>query len=196
MNVSFKKLIILFMIGEFLMVDINGCSPSFKYDRYAGKNPALNFTIEYLSGWLHDEQTGAHNSFSQVVFVEPEGKDKIFKPMIVATVRDSSKIEIEPKTVANFAKDLLSKRMKFKECSVIYEKNTTICGEGAVDIELSYQTIDKLDSVDAKLVPFKERVIIFEKSGKFYILRYQGRAKDFDKYSGAFTHIVKSLEFI
>ena len=56
--------------------------------------------------------------------------------------------------------------------------------------------MNRLYSADAKLIPVKERVFIFKRGYKHYLLRYENSLKEFDKYNSAFTHIVKTLKDI
>jgi len=194
-NYMLKNLVIILAIGAIVMISFSGCSPDFKYGRYLPKDSRLDFTMEYLSGWLAFEQFGSHNSFAQVVFVYPKGKDKAFKASMVATLKDESKVQINTATIEAFADDLIAKRLNLKDSRLIYRKDATVAGEDAVEIEMAYKALDNIDRVNAKLIPVKERIVILKRAGKFYIFRYENKAKEFEGLNKAFNHIITSLNF-
>ncbi|MFA5084880.1 MAG: hypothetical protein WC482_00770 [Candidatus Omnitrophota bacterium] len=177
------------------MLNFLGCAGGFKYEKYSGKSPGLDFTIDYISGWEHYEQIGSFNSFVQVGFYEPVVKDKSLRAMIVLTVEDSSKVNFLPKTIDGMLNDLVRRRMLFNSTRILSKTRKNICGEKAIDIEFSYRALADFESIKAKLVPMTERVVIFKRGEKFYTLRYADLADSFDKYSKAFTHIIKSMKF-
>lgn len=194
-NYMLKNLIIFFMIGAMIMISSSGCSPNFKYERYLAKDQRLDFTLEYVSGWLPFEQFGSHNSFAQVIFVYPKGEKKAFRASMAATLKDESKAQINPATVEAFADDLISKRLNLQDSKLIYRKDVTVSGEDAVEIEMAYKTLDRIEKLGARLIPVKERIVILKKSGKFYILRYENKAKEFESLNKAFSHIITTLSF-
>lgn len=177
------------------MFGLFGCGGNIKYEKYSSKNPELNFTIDYISGWSHREQIGSYKSFVQVGFYEPITKDKKLLAMMVVTVEDSSKLGFSPKTLDGMLSDIIRKRMMFDSAKVLSKTAKQVCGERAIDIELSYKALDSFEGLNAKIVPMKERAVIFKKKDKFYTIRYVDLSGDFDKYSKAFGHIVKSIKF-
>jgi hypothetical protein len=76
---------------------------------------------------------------------------------------------------------------------VLSEGNPTVLGTDAVILELSYSALDLPESLKGKLVPTRERVVIFKRGDTFYYLRYENFAVDFDRYNAAFDHVIKSL---
>jgi hypothetical protein len=186
---------IFLLLGVMCMINTYGCAEGFKYERYSGKDPELNFTLDYISGWLHSEQMGSKDSFSQAVFYQPSGKDQTSMAGMVVTVEKSQNLEISAPTIDARAEDILSRRLKFKDSRILSRDKKNILGLPAWDIRLSYKTLDKLYSIDAKLRPVTERIIIFKRKDKFYTLRYQNRAEEFDKLGPAFDHLVNSLKF-
>jgi hypothetical protein len=192
---SKKMLFTYLIIGVISMLSGQGCSSGLKYEHYSSKDPAINITMDYISGWLYSEHRGSYDSYAQVTFYEPpDRKEKVYKAGIIITVKDSAKVEVKPPTVEAYAEDLLAKRMKFKDAKVLSRSKVKLLETDGLDIELSYKTLDKLYNVDAKLIPVKERVIILKKDDKFYILRYQNTEEDFDRFSKAFSHIIKTLK--
>ena len=85
--------------------------------------------------------------------------------------------------------------MKYDSAKVLSKAEGKILGEDAFDIEFSSRSINSFDSIKAKIMPMKERAIIFKKGDKFYAIRYEDLAENFDKYDKAFDHIVKSVKF-
>lgn len=182
----------LLIIG---MVSMVGCSQSFKLERYSSKDSDLDIILDYISGWKITEQKGSFGSFSQVVFSEPIRKDKTLLAIIVLTVRKESKVDFSPKTIEGAYTDLINKRKNFKDTKALSESKMKLLGIEAIESELSYKAIDLPESLNAKLVPVRERIIIFKKSDKFYFLRYENFAKDFDRFNKTFSNIIKTLKF-
>ena len=196
MTFDLKKSFLLFLLlGVMCMINTYGCAEGFKYERYSGNDPELNFTLDYISGWLHSEQTGSKNSFYQVVFYEPAGKDQLSMVSMTVTVEKSQNLEINPLTLDTKAEDILSRRLKFKDAQIVSKDKKNILGLPAWDIKLSYQTLNKPYSINAKLLPVMERIIIFKRKDKFYTLRYENKVEEFDKFSKAFDRLVNSLKF-
>lgn len=163
-----------------------------KYEEYASKDAELNITMDYISGWRYSEHRGSYNSYAQVQFYGLAKKD--LAPSMVVTVEHSSKVKFEPLTVEGMADDLITKRMKLKDAKVLSMSKMTLLGSQAMDIALTYKTPDKLYATDARFIPFKERVVIFQKQDKFYTLRYMNPAKEFKKFDKAFYHCIKTLK--
>jgi len=186
---------IFLLLGVMCMINTYGCADSFKYERYSGQNPELNFSLEYISGWLHSEQTGSKNSFFQVVFYQPAGKDQLSMASMVVTVEKSQNLEINPLTLDAKVEDILNKRLKFKEIQILSKDKKDTLGLPARDIKLSYQTLGEPYSINAKPLPVIERIIILKRKDKFYTLRYENKVEEFDKFSKAFDRLVNSLKF-
>jgi len=188
------KLMIL-MLGAIIMVYFSGCAGGIKYDKYSNDDPNLNLSMDYISGWAHDVQYGSHGSFVQVVFVEPMRKGREYPGMMVVTVRGKSNLKIEPPTIEGIRDDIVKKRFYFKEPKLLSKSNTKYLSQEAIEVLLSYTAINSFDKLNARFVPIKERIVILERGDKFYTIRYENMAGNFDAYSEAFTHIVKSIKF-
>jgi len=186
---------IFLLIGVICMMNACGCAENFEYEKYSAKDPELNFTLDYISGWLHSEQAGSKGSFSQAVFYEPSTKEHSSVAAMVATVENTQNLEIKPATIDARAEDILSRRLKFKDAQLLSKNKREILGLSALDMKLSYKTLDKLYSVDAKPRTVTEKIIVLKRKDKFYTLRYQNKAEEFDKFSKAFDHLVRSLKF-
>jgi hypothetical protein len=185
----------LITLGVLVMCISCGCSDGFKYSRYSSKIPELNITMDYIDGWSVDEQRGSYNTFVQALFLGPVPKDGTNRAIMALTLKPKSKVPFKPLTVEGLEKDILAKRMNYRDAKLIESSNTKTAGEPARELLLTYKALDKIYDLRAKLVPTKERIIIFEKNDNFYILRYENAAIDFDKYDRAFSHIAKSLRF-
>ena len=172
-----------------------GCSGNLKYERYSSKDIEINISMDYISGWLYSEHRGSNDSYAQVIFYELAKKDKTSRVGMAVTVEKSSKVRFQPLTLEAMADDLLNKRLKFKDARILSKVNTSLFDTEALDIELSYKTLDKLYSADAKLIPVKERIIIFKRNDRFYTLRYENTEEEFNKFAQAFTHCIGTLKF-
>jgi hypothetical protein len=193
---KFKEIrtFVLLLIGVVYMFNSYGCAQQVKYEKYTSKDPEINISVDYISGWLYSEQRGANDSFAQVVFYQPKKKGEVSKAGITITVEKSPKVKFQPQTIDAMADDLISKRLKFKDSAVISKSNTKFMATDACDIQLTYKTLEDLLAMTAKLIAVKERVFAFKKDDKFYTLRYENTETDFDKYDKAFTHIIHSLK--
>jgi hypothetical protein len=190
-----SKTIILIMGVIFMALNIYSCSGGVKYERYSGQAAKAGFDVDYIPGWSADEQTGSLDSFFQVVFCEPAIERKGLRAMMVITVQDASKAQFTPSTIEGMAEDLIKKRMLFDSAKVLSKTKNRLSREDAIDIRMSYKTIDKPGKIGGKLVKYDERIIVLKKSEKFYKIRYGNFSKNYDKYAGAFDHFVKSIKF-
>lgn len=193
MNV--KKIYAYIIIGAIAMFNLFGCSSNVKYEKYSSKDSEINIAMDYISGWLYSEHRGSYNSYAQVLFYEKGDEKKIFKAGISVNVRDISKLETRPATIEAVADDLKSKRMKFKDSMLVSNGNLKVSGENAIVMDFSYKTLDKLYDVTAKLIPVKEKIVIFKKDNKLYTVRYENTAEDFKGFEKAFSHILNSIIF-
>ena len=190
-----KKTCVYIIIGAIAMFNLFGCSSNVKYEKYSSKDPEINIAMDYISGWLYSEHRGSYNSYAQVLFYEKGDKRKVFKAGISINVKDESKVETKPATVETIADDLKSKRMKFKDSTLVSKGNSNISGEKTIVMDFSYKTLDKLYDVTAKLIPVKEKVVIFKKGSKFYTIRYENTAEDFKRFEKAFSRMLNSIIF-
>lgn len=181
-----NSLIMGLVIGIICMIACFGCSGNLKYERFSNNDPDLNLEMEYLSGWFSRQQKGL--DYAQVIFSEPKRQDKIFKANIVVTVKETPAITAEA-----LANDLIQKRLKFKEAKLLSKSKKKILDSAAENLLLSYKTLEQLNKIDAQLIPVKERIVIFKKGTRCYIIRYQNTAEEFDKFNSAFYHSLKTL---
>ena len=191
-----NKIFVYAVIGGLFMIGCNGCASGLGYEKYVSKDPKLNISMDYISGWLYSEHRGTQDSYAQVLFYEPDRKDKDRKAGIAVTVRDMSKVEFDPLSVEAAADDLLKKRLKLKDAKILSKSKIEFLRTVAVDIKLTYKTLDKLYSTDAKFIPVKERIVIFNRGGTFYTVRYENTAEEFERFEKAFSHCIKTLELL
>lgn len=192
---EFKKNYTLIIIGAIAMFNLCGCFSNLKYEKYSSKDPEINITMDYISGWLYSEHRGAYNSYAQVLFYEKADKDKVSKAGVSVNARNATKVEVDPATIESMADDIKSKRMKLEDFSMISRSDANILQEKAIVMEFEYKTLDKIYDVDAKPISVKEKIIIFKKVDKFYTIRYENTKEDFDKLNKAFSHMVRSIRF-
>ncbi|HTY44635.1 MAG TPA: hypothetical protein VMD52_01420 [Patescibacteria group bacterium] len=176
------------------MVGIAGCCQNFKFERYVSKTPGLDITLDYISGWKVYEQQGSFDTFKQIVFSEPIRKDKALRASMVLTAEKGSKAAFNPKTIEAAYADLVNKRKSFKDMKVLSESRIKVLGAEALECRLSYGALDSPESLNAKLVPTDERVVVFKREDTFYFLRYENFSSEFDRYNKAFDHIIKTLK--
>jgi len=189
-----KKLFLFLMIGVICMFNSYGCGRGIKYAEYICKDPELNITMDYIEGWLHREHRGINDNYVSVLFLENR-KDKNFKAKISVTAKNISKIEVMPLSVDAVLDDTIGRRLKFKNAKLLSKSKISFLNVEAREILLSYKALDKLYSIDNKLIPVKERIIIFSRGNVYYLLRYENAENEFDKFSGAFSHVIKTIKF-
>ena len=176
------------------MISRRGSSDGIKYEKYTSKDTALSITMDYVSPWRYSEHRGSYNSYAQVQFYGEKEKD--FAPSMVVTVEHSSKVKFKPLTVEGLADDLMAKRGKLKDAEVLSVSKMKLLDSEAIDIALTYKNLNKLHAVDARFIPYKERIVIFQKQDKFYTLRYMNPEDEFEKFDKAFYHCIKTLKLI
>lgn len=192
MKLNPKIILAILLIGVIVMINRYGGFSSLKYEKYSSKDPELNVTMDYVLGWRYSEHRGSYGSYAQVQFVEPADKD-ICASMVLTVIRNS-KVTFKPLTIEAMAEDLVAKRMKLKDARVLSRSKRSLLSSQAIDIELSYKTLDKLRSIDAKFVPFKEHIILFKIGDRFYNLRYTSIEEEFKKFERAFYHCAETLK--
>lgn len=191
MKLKLKRYFCL-ITGAIIMTNLFGYGDE-KFEKYSSKDPLINISMDYISGWQYDETRGSYNSYAQVMFFPFKKGEKSPKVIMAVTVKDSSKVGFNPPTVEAAEVDLIAKRMKFKEAKVLSRTKQEILNTEAIVIELSYLTLENLLNVNSKLISVQEKVIIFKKENNFYFLRYECPTEEFDKYSSAFEHIVRTI---
>jgi hypothetical protein len=179
--------------GVILMANLFGCS-AVKFEKYSSKDPMINISLDYISGWKFNETRGSFNSYAQVMFYPFAQGKKSPKIIMEVTVRDSSKMESAASTVEAAVQDLLAKRMKFKDAKVLLKSNKKVLDTQAVAIELSYLTLENLLKIDSRMITVKEEIVIFKKDNKFYFLRLTAPQEEFDKYKSAFARMVRTIK--
>ena len=185
---------LIVIAGVFLMMNVCGCSDGFKYSRYSSKDPELNLTIDYISGWHCIEHRGEKNENANVLFFEDKAGD-IFKAKVSLNAGDISKSRISPPTIEAIADNISASMLKFEGSKALSRSKIRLLGTKAVDLQFSYKALDRIYSVNPKLIPVKARMIIFERGDKFYTVRYENREKDFENLSKAFNHMIRTLRF-
>jgi hypothetical protein len=188
------KICLFLLIGVICMLNSYGCTGGDKYKLYSSKDQELNITIDYISNWVYQEDKDIGSGYASVLFFD-SGEDKNFKARISVTARIAAKIESKPKTLEEMVADLTTRRLKFKDAKLLSMNKIKLLGLEAKEILLSYKVMDKLYSVGAKLILAKEKVVVFKKGDKFWVLSYVDTEQGFDKFSKAFDHMVKTLKF-
>lgn len=194
MRYNIIKACLFLLIGALFMININGCADGFKYTRFSSKDPGLNVAMDYISDWVVREHKGPESDAAGVLFYENIQGD-VFKAKISLYVTNISGKKTSLPSIDAMANDLVLKRLKFKEAKVLSSSKIKVLGAQAREIILSYKAMDKLYSVDPRLIAVKERVVILYHGSKFYTVRYDNTEDKFDQLNKAFTHIIKSLRF-
>ena len=86
---------------------------------------------------------------------------------MVITVKDSSKVGVTPLNVEAVVNDLLAKRMQFKDAKILSRSKMKLLDSEAEVIELTCLTLENLLSIKSKLIPVKEKIIVFQKDKNF-----------------------------
>ncbi len=188
----FKRYVYL-ITGAILMANLSACS-GVKFEKYCSKDPLINLCMDYIGGWQYDESRGSYNSYAQVMFFPFKKGEKSSKAVMVVTLKDSSRVGLTPLSVEAVVDDLLAKRMKFKDAKILSRSKVRLLDSEAEVIELTYLALEDLLSIKSKLIPAREKIIIFQKGNNFYFLRYKNSAAEFNKYAPAFKHIVETIK--
>lgn len=197
MNKMAVKVSVFLLLGVGYMVTCNGCSGTEKYKKYSSADPELNMTMDYISGWQFSETRGSNDSYANVFFGEPrkKGEEKTRRAFISVTSVESSKIGIAPPTIDAVADDLSGKSLKFKDGKVLKRAKIKIPAGEAIELKFSFEALDKIYSVDSKLIPVNEKVVVLKNADRFYTVRYENKEESFDRFDKDFNHIVKSIRF-
>lgn len=187
-------LVFLWMGALVMMFIFSGCG-RVEYNQYSSKDKKLSITMDYPKGWDFDEEHGAYGAYVQVIFLEPVKLGKPLRGMMAVTVKDESKTGVKPPTLEMFGKDLLNKRLAFKDAKKLSESRMAFLGFNACVMEVSYSLPESPDRTDVKYVSLQERVIFFKRGSRFYVLRYVNEKKDFGSQEKAFMHCVNTLKF-
>lgn len=177
---------------------ISGCSDGFKYEKYTANDPMLGLKVEYLKGWIHGESRGSNDSYAEVFFGEPpKDKSAIFRPFMNIVARDTTLLGAGAKDLGGIADIIISKNIKIHRANEISTQRARIklpAGE-AVESSFEFETFDKIYTVGSSKIKVVEREVVLVKDSKAYILSYRNRQEDFGKYSRAFDHFIRSLQF-
>jgi len=196
--VSKRRLFLAVVSGAVMIGLLSGCSGGFKYDKYATKDPMLGLRVEYLKGWLHGDSRGTMESYAEVFFGEPsKDKSASFKPFMSIVVRDISSVGISTKDLSGIADAVISDNIKIHRASEIPGSRAAIklpAGK-AIESTFNFDTFDRIYTVGNKKIKVTEKQIVLLKGFKVYVLSYRNKQEDFDKYSKAFRHFVKSVRF-
>jgi hypothetical protein len=188
MNVS-----IFLLLGVAYMVTCNGCSGAGKYKKYSSADPELNITMDYISGWQYRETRGSNNSYADVFFGEPrnKGEEGIRKAFIsVTSVNTPRGGKLE-----TLADDFSNSRLKYKDGKLLKRARIKIPSGEAIELSFSYRALNKIYSIDSKLTPVEEKVVILINGGRSYTIRYENKEDDFNRFDKDFNRIIKSIRF-
>jgi hypothetical protein len=193
-----RRLFLAIVSGAVMIGLLSGCSGGFKYDKYVTKDPMLGLRVEYLKGWLHGESRGSKESYAEVFFGEPpKDKSASFKPFMSIVARNASSVGIAKKDLSGVADAVISDNIKIHRASEIPGSKTAIklpAGD-AIESTFNFDTFDRIYTVGNKKIKVTEKQVVLLKGSKVYILSYRNKQEDFDKYSKAFRHFVKSVRF-
>lgn len=196
MNKTAIRVFIL-LLGAAYMVTCNGCSGAGKYKKYSSADPELNITMDYISGWLYRETRGSNNSYADVFFGEPRNKweEKVFKAFISVTSVEIPRGGAPSATLETLANGLSDNKLKYKDGKLLNRARIKIPAGEAIELSFSYKALNKIYSIDSKLIPVGEKVVILINGGRFYTIRYENKEDDFNRFDKDFDHIVKSIRF-
>jgi hypothetical protein len=188
-----NPIFLLLTAGVFLMLNSYGFSENIQYEKYTSPDHRINLSLDYVLGWGHAEQRGALESFWQIVFFPPRGKNSLPQPAITLTVEKNSESNLLD--LNSFAQNLLNKRMKFKNMQVLTNSKINLGGLEAKDITVSYDRLKEIYSIKAQFITIEERLVIFQRDSRFYTLRYENEKSNFNNFAESFSYILGTLNF-
>lgn len=171
-----------------------GCAKGTTYVRYSSKAPELGIEMDYPADWACIEREDTKTGYANVLFFEP-GKGQHLKATIMVTAKKISTLRPELVTLDSFLGSVTSTRMKSKDAKILSKTLREFLDLPALEALMSYQTLDEIYAVKAKLLPVKERIIVFQRKDTFYIVRYRNKEEDFGKVDKVFTHCIETLKF-
>lgn len=177
------------LTGMTAMCLISGCA-GIAFEKYVSKDPLLHVAMDKISGWSATESRGSNSSFAQVTFLSGSAGDRaiialVSRPRAKAGAADAQGV----------VEDFVARRMKFADAKLISRSKGSMAGLSAEIVEVSYSMPASLKDPSAGLVLQREKAVIAEGKDSCYFLRYQNASNDFDRYSRAFDHIVKTVVF-
>ncbi len=184
-------LIITIGIGGIFMANHYGGCNSPQHVEYSSEDSQINIKMDYVSDWRLAESRGSYGSYAQVQFYGAV-KDG-FAPSISVTVERSSKVSFSPMTIEGLADDLIQKRMKLKDIEVLLRTDRSLLDSPAIDITLTYKKPKELRSIQPEFIPFRERVVVVQKDGRFYTIRYVVPEQEYDVFEADFLHCLETL---
>ena len=188
------KGVLFIAIGVMLMLNFIGCGKSeFEFAKYSSRTPSINIEMDYLKGWTWLDHIYKEENYSTVIFVQLENQQRVFNGNMEADVFEGANLKVNPRTPEALADDIIAKRLRYPESKLVSRSQISLLGTSAIDIEMSFKMPEKLHAPNAKLIPLKARIVVFQKSDRFYVLKLMVREGDFAKYNRAFSHIIKSL---
>lgn len=193
MNKAAMSVSIFLLLGVAYMVTCNGCSGAGKYKKYSSTDPELNITMDYISGWQYRETRGSNNSYADVFFGEPRNKweKKVLKAFMSVTSVETPR----GGTLETLADGLSDNKLKYEGGKLLNRARIKIPAGEAIKLNFSYKALNKIYSIDSKLIPVEEKVVILINGGRFYTIRYENKEDDFNRFDKDFDHIIKSIRF-
>lgn len=191
-----KKInLLLLILGVITMTHNYGCSKGMDYSNHVSKRAEFNISVDHISDWRVGNGGGANRPYVFTAFFQPGTKNQEYAAKMVIKLVKGDKVKFTPLTVKAFADDLISKKINMAEAKVKKISSTKFLGQEAIEVIMTYKTVDMLYSPDSKLIPIKEEMIFFKKGDDFYLLQYENREEEFDKYHKAFIRCMNTLKF-
>ena len=186
---------IIFLAGLITVVSVCGCSKPIHYERYSSKDVQIDFAMDYVAGWSHNESRDANGGFVRIIFTEPLRKGRIPPASMVVTVRDFPAGENASPSFDSFVDAELARRQKLKGMKLLFKASKKSVLGDSVSLEIAYQRLSDMSRADAWPMPTRDKTVILKRSGKLYTFEYTNAELNFAALSGAFDHCLQSIEF-
>lgn len=179
------------LVAASMLLACGGCkNTAYLYQHFQSKGAPVRLAMAYPDGWMSAENKG--KGYWQVIFSEPKNKDKVYKAAMILTVYEAGD------TLAHAADAIAQRRMNYKEAGLVSRKPARILGQEAVELVLTYKTLDRLyiyDQKNVNLVRVKERILVFKIGAVVYVARYENTLEEFQKLNNVFSYMLTTVKF-
>ncbi len=167
-----------------------GCAGKIEYTKYTAKDPELRLSVDVVQGWDAREYRGSHDSFAEVVFLEPARKDKPRRALLAIQAQPAA-----GRSARQFLDALIAKSRAMPGWKLGATGKRTVAGAPAVTAELSYLGPTTPNTISLNLKPMRENVAVLVQGNTLYLVRYENMAVAFDRFAPAFQRALDSLVF-
>jgi hypothetical protein len=175
------------------MIFLFGCGVV-KYERYVAKDEAIGISCDQVAGWRAIETRGSVEKYAQVQFLEPTRPDKTLVASLSVDVMAEGDLPAEARDAAGYLDRLLNRRSRLKDYRPTGRSKGSVQGQPASIAEFAYQTPTSF-AIKPAFVAVRERLVVFKRSGRMYVVTYFCLESRFSSYRAALSRLLKTISF-